>query len=76
MKQNATTIQEYFGKSLNICNLVLKGLTGRLERSQLETLSIMFNSDHFEMILQSLQEERDGQIVSMDEAFADIYTGS
>ncbi len=72
MKQGTTTIQEYFGKSLNICNLVFKGLTGGLDHSRLETLSIMFNSDHFDMILQSLQEEREGKIVSIDEAFADL----
>ncbi len=72
MKQNTTTIQEYFGKSVNICNLVLKSLSGELDKSRRETLSIMFNSDHFDMLLQSLQEEREGKIVSFDDAFADI----
>ncbi len=42
------------------------------EWSELETLSVVFEEDHFHMILESMKEVKEGQIVSFQDAFLDL----
>ncbi|EKE03797.1 MAG: hypothetical protein ACD_20C00150G0010 [uncultured bacterium] len=75
-------MSEYTNNIYNTCSVKMglsnlietskKVLTGKLTCADIETLSIVFNIEQFQMIMQSLEEARSGQIVSLNEAFEDL----
>ncbi|GEM_PF-4778553 len=44
----------------------------KLSMAEFETIGIVFNHDQFEAILGSLNEIREGKVVSLKEAFSDL----
>lgn len=56
-------------------SLNLSGLLDSLKiisKAEFETLSIVFEEDQFNMLLESLKEAQEGKIVSLNEAFSDL----
>lgn len=47
-----------------------------IRRAEFETLSIVLNNDQLEMLLQSLKEAKDGNVVTVREAFSDLISES
>lgn len=45
-----------------------------ISRAEFETLSIVLNEDQLEMLLQSLKEAKDGNVVTVLEAFSDLIS--
>ncbi|OGI04288.1 MAG: hypothetical protein A2104_06630 [Candidatus Melainabacteria bacterium GWF2_32_7] len=75
MSEYTNNLQSSFTVKMGLNNLIetsRKILTGKLTSADIETLSIVFNIEQFQMIMQSLDEARSGQIVSIQEAFEDL----
>ena len=58
--------------SLNIYFSGIIETLKNLGRAEMDTIGIVFSHDQFEAILKSLTEVREGQVVSVKEAFADL----
>ncbi len=43
-----------------------------INQSQLETISLIFEQDHFHMILEGMNEAKKGLVTSFNSAFSDI----
>ncbi|HSA05770.1 MAG TPA: hypothetical protein P5556_01165 [Candidatus Gastranaerophilales bacterium] len=52
---------------------MLVNMFEKLGGSELETISLVFEEDHFHLLLESLKEVKAGKIVSFQEAFSDLY---
>jgi hypothetical protein len=51
---------------------ILGSLLERIGGSQLETLSIVLEQEHFELLLEGLKEAKAGNVVSFKDAFSDL----
>ncbi len=51
---------------------VLSGTIEEIDGSELTTLSMVFEDDHFHMLLESMREVKEGKIVSFQNAFSDL----
>lgn len=56
-------------------NLNLSGLLNslnKISKAEFETISVVFNHDQFEMLLESFKEAHEGKVVTLKEAFSDL----
>lgn len=51
---------------------ILLSAINKVGGSQLETLSLVFEEDHFHMLLESMKEVKEGKVVSFQNAFSDL----
>ena len=51
---------------------VLANALDKFGSTELETLSFIFEEDHFHMLLESLREVKEGKVVSFKNAFSDL----
>ncbi len=51
---------------------ILSNTLDKIDRSELETLSLIFEEDHLHMILESMKEVKEGKIVNFQRAFSDL----
>jgi len=47
-------------------------ISGKLTKGEIETLRIVFNIEEFHALMNSLEEARNGEIVTLFEAFEDL----
>jgi hypothetical protein len=71
MDDNTANFQNSFTLKLGL-NSLAKIVTGKLSSADKETLSIVFNTEQFQMLMQSLEEARCGKILTIKEAFSDL----
>lgn len=69
MSQYTESIQKFF--SIFSIKLCFKKLL-ETNSAKIETLRITFDTEQFQMIMDSLEEVRNGKIISFHEAFADL----
>jgi len=55
----------------SILDMIINNLK-KINKAQFETLGIVLNHDQFEAILGSLNEIREGKVVSLKDAFSDL----
>jgi len=55
-----------------ILSEIIANAFDKLSGTELETMSVVFEEDHFHMLLESLKEVKQGKIVSFKEAFSDL----
>jgi hypothetical protein len=53
-------------------NDILANALENLSGCGCETLSLIFEDDHFHMILEGIREAQQGKVVSLKEAFSDL----
>lgn len=58
------------GISLNISSLL--NSIKNFSRAEFETISLVMDTEQFEMLLVSLKEAHEGKVVTMQEAFSDL----
>lgn len=59
-------------KRTGLLNQLLSSAVEKLEGSELETLSLVLEQDHFHMLLEGMKEVKEKKIVSFQSAFSDL----
>jgi len=66
-----SSYSESFGKNHQFQDILSSSIE-KLGGTELETMSLIFEDDHFHMILESMKEVKAGQIVCFQNAFSDL----